>query len=98
MINHKFVSILASDVQMIIVHNPIHHKGDVSEEEHDRLFGNIHQVWQPLMDCLNAKTQERCHEALQNLHVDFEGTKGATLQFFAKIAEEPRRFLRADLV
>lgn len=98
MSTQKFVSRLADDVQMIILHNPISQKGDWDEEEHDRLFGNIHQVWQPLLDCLNGQVKNRCEDILRNLHTDFEGSRNDAVQFFHQVAENPREFMRSDLV
>lgn len=98
MSTHKFVSRLAEDVQMIILHNPISQKGDCDEEEHDRLFGNICQVWQPLVDCLNGPTKDKCDDSLRSLHVDFNGTKASVLALFNEIATNPRTYMRSDLL
>jgi hypothetical protein len=98
MSTQKFVSRLADDIQMIILHNPIPQKGENCEEELDRLFGNIHQVWQPLLDCLHNPAKYLCENSLRSLYTDFEGTRGDAVNLFAEIQDTPAKFMRADLV
>lgn len=96
--NLKPISLLAQDIQLVIVHNPLNQEGEIDEELGENLFGNIQRSLPELLCLLNEKTRLAVDDVMRGLFCNYEGAKPVALTLFGSIAKDPRSHARADLV